>query len=271
MEAGYRPQCWPVCSFLLASASCYVLHSSLFLTVRSNWPLDLLPVRLCQYNNAETWDFLWYLPFLLFAYQCVPISIPRMVCGGSGVACHSSLGLRIQRDSVNYLALSLHVLGAVRCDYCKTCLTFPGILSTNAFIYFKEYEDDEQSLTHPPERLIETVSASVTVVGGMMADVAHAHSVEEKITAAIKNTIDFGWIQSSGCSLHHQEIVDGNAESVTRISIPWWFKWRNRSLMEASRQRATRSKHVNQLESNASLFSCITSFWGCMCVTSYLT
>ena len=34
----------------------------------------------------------------------------------------SSLGLRIQRDSVNYLALSLHVLRAVRCDYCKTCL-----------------------------------------------------------------------------------------------------------------------------------------------------
>ena len=91
---------------------------------------------------------------------------------------------------------------------------------TNAFIYFKEYKDNEQSLTYPSERLVETVSASVSVLDGMMADVAHTHSVEEKITAAIKNTVDFGWIQSSGCSLHHQEIVDGIARSVTRISIP---------------------------------------------------
>ena len=54
-----------------------------------------------------------------------------------------------------------------------------------------------------------------------MAEVVHTYSVEEKITAAIKNTVDFGWIQSSSCSLHHQEIVDGIAWSVTRISIPW--------------------------------------------------
>jgi len=30
------------------------------------------------------------------------------------------------------------------------------------------------------------------VLEGMMAEVAHTYSVEEKITAAIKNTIDFG-------------------------------------------------------------------------------
>jgi len=85
------------------------------------------------------------------------------------------------------------------------------MLSTNAFIYFKEYKDDEQSLTYPSERLVETVSASVTLLDGMMAEVAHTYSVEEKITAAIKNTVDFGWIQSSGCLLHHQEIIDGIA------------------------------------------------------------
>jgi len=68
--------------------------------------------------------------------------------------------------------------------------------------------------------MVATVSTSVTVLDGMMADVAHTHSVEEEITAAIKNTIDFGWIQSSGCLLHHQEMVDGNAWSVTRISVP---------------------------------------------------
>jgi hypothetical protein len=115
------------------------------------------------------------------------------------------------------------------------------MLSTNAFIYFKEYRDDKQSLTYPSERLVETVSASVTVLEGMMAEVAHTYSVEE-ITSAIKKTVDFGWIWSSGCSLHHQEIVDGIAQSVTRISIPWWCKRTNRSLMEASRQRAERRK-----------------------------
>jgi hypothetical protein len=48
----------------------------------------------------------------------------------------------------------------------------------------------------------------------------HTHSVEEKITAAIKNTVHFGWIQSSGGSLLHHEIVDGIARSAARISIP---------------------------------------------------
>jgi hypothetical protein len=133
------------------------------------------------------------------------------------------------------------VLCAVRCDNCKACLTSP-VISTNAFIYFKEYKDNKHSLTYPSERLVETVSASVTLLDGMMVEVAHTYSVEEKITAAIKNTVDVGWIQSSGCSLHHQEIVDGIARSVTEISIPWWCKRRNRSLMKASRQRATRRK-----------------------------
>jgi len=67
MEAGYRPHWWPVCNFLLPSASCYILHLPLFPTVRSSWPWDLLLGRLCEYNNTGTWDFLWNLPFLLFA------------------------------------------------------------------------------------------------------------------------------------------------------------------------------------------------------------
>ena len=104
--------------------------------------------------------------------------------------------------------------------------------------YISKSRGDKQCLTYPSERLVETVSASVNVLDGMMAEVTHTYSVEEKITAAIKNTVDFGWIQSSGCSLHHQEIVDGIARSVTRISIPWWC----RSLMTASRQRATKRK-----------------------------
>jgi hypothetical protein len=98
--------------------------------------------------------------------------------------------------------IARHVLHAVRCDGCKACFTAPGMLSTNAFMYFKEYRDDEQSVTYPSERLFETESDSVTVLDGMMADV-HTHSVEERITAAIKNTVDFGWTQSFSCLLHH--------------------------------------------------------------------
>ena len=67
------------------------------------------------------------------------------------------------------------MLRAVRCDDCKACLTSSVMLSTNAFIYFKEYKDDEQSLTYPSERLVETVSASVTVLESMMVEVPHTH------------------------------------------------------------------------------------------------
>ena len=139
--------------------------------------------------------------------------------------------------SVAYVSgfIARHVLCAVRCDDCKTYLSSPEMLSTNAIIFFKEYRDDEHSLTYPSERLVETVSVSVTVLDGMMADVTHKCSVEKKLTAAIENTIYFGWFQSSGCSLHHQETADGIAWSVTRISITWWCKRRNRSLMKASR------------------------------------
>jgi hypothetical protein len=49
-------------------------------------------------------------------------------------------------------------------------------LSTNTFIYFKEYKDDEISLPYPSERLIETVIDSVTVLDGMMAEVAQTYS-----------------------------------------------------------------------------------------------
>jgi hypothetical protein len=94
-------------------------------------------------------------------------------------------------------------------------------MSTSAFKYFKEYIDDEHSVTYSSKRLVETVSASVALLDDMIADVAYTHSVEEKITGVIKKTIDFVWIQSSGCLLYHQEIVDVTAHSATRISIAW--------------------------------------------------
>jgi hypothetical protein len=51
----------------------------------------------------------------------------------------------------------------------------------------------------------------------MMAEVAHLNSLEQHITAAIKNSTDFQWIRCAGCSLHHQRIIHG----IVRIYIPW--------------------------------------------------
>jgi hypothetical protein len=91
------------------------------------------------------------------------------------------------------------------------------------------------------------------------------HIQLEKITAAIKNTIDFGWIWSSVCSLQHQEIMGGIVRSVTRLAIPWLCKRRNRSLMETSRQRLQKEvgnpvSQVSQYEYNASLFFIFKKF-----------
>ena len=79
------------------------------------------------------------------------------------------------------------------------------LLGTNAFIYFKVYEEDKQLLTYPSEKLLETVGASVPLLESKMAKVAHMGSVEEKMTVAIKDTVDFGWIGSSGCLQHSQK------------------------------------------------------------------
>ena len=92
------------------------------------------------------------------------------------------------------------------------------------FIYFKEYEEDKQFLTYPSEKLVETVGASISLLESKIAKVPHMGSVEEKITVAIKETVDFGWIGSSGCSLHSQKIVDGIVRGITRIAISWWCK-----------------------------------------------
>jgi hypothetical protein len=62
------------------------------------------------------------------------------------------------------------------------------LLRTSVFIYFKEYSDTERSLIYPSEKLVETVGA-VTAMESMMAEAAHSNSVEQPITAAIKNRL----------------------------------------------------------------------------------
>jgi hypothetical protein len=87
--------------------------------------------------------------------------------------------------------------------------------------YFKEYNDIEQSLTYPCEKLMEAYDIAVTLVESVMAEVAHLNSVEQHITAAIKSTIDFEWIRCKACSVHQQGIVDGTVKHLARIYIPW--------------------------------------------------
>jgi hypothetical protein len=104
------------------------------------------------------------------------------------------------------------------------------------------YSDTEQPHTYPSEKLVETVGTAVTLMESVMAEVAHLNSVQQHITVAIKNSIDFEWIRCIGCLLHHQRIGDGIVRGLTRIYIPWWCKQTNRLMTEAARQRATQGK-----------------------------
>jgi hypothetical protein len=80
------------------------------------------------------------------------------------------------------------------------------LLSTNVFIYFKEYSNTEQSLFYPSDGLVETVGTAVNLMHFMMAKVVHLNSVEQHITSSIKNSIDFEWIRCTGRLLHPQGI-----------------------------------------------------------------
>ena len=80
----------------------------------------------------------------------------------------------------------------------------------------------------PSEKLVDTVGSSIYLLESKMAKVAHMGSVEEKIIT-IKEIVDFGWIGSSGCSLHSQKIVDEIVRGIIRIAIPWWCKQTNKS------------------------------------------
>jgi hypothetical protein len=56
------------------------------------------------------------------------------------------------------------------------------------------------------EELVETVGATVTVLKGMILEVAHLETVEYCITDAIKESVNFEWIRLTGCSLHYQRL-----------------------------------------------------------------
>ena len=89
---------------------------------------------------------------------------------------------------------------------------------------------------------MEIVGTAVTVLENVMSKVAHFESGELYVTNAIKKAVEFDWIRSDGCSLHYQGIEDGIVRGVTTISIPWCCKQKNRSMNEASRQKAIKMK-----------------------------
>ena len=77
--------------------------------------------------------------------------------------------------SVPYVSgfIARRVLRGINREDCMTYLTSSMLLGTNAFIYFKECEEDKQFLTYPSEKLVETVDASKSLLESKMAKVAH--------------------------------------------------------------------------------------------------
>ena len=72
-------------------------------------------------------------------------------------------------------------------------------------------------------------------------------SVVEKITAAFKNRVDFGWLRSSGCSLHHQETVGDVVRSVTSGASEGsnhWLKQLGRGVQRESWKKKLEGKYL---------------------------
>jgi hypothetical protein len=158
----------------------------------------------------------------------VPILVAKQVQKEELLNCNMKL------LSVAYVIgfIARHLLCGIKCDDSRTCLTSLVLLAPIAFIYFKEYEEDKEYLPYSSKKLGETVNAAISTLEPKLAKVAHMGSVEEKMTVAIKETIDFEWIRSSGCTLHGHIIVNVVVRGITKTTIPWWCKQTNRSVSE---------------------------------------
>jgi hypothetical protein len=126
--------------------------------------------------------------------------------------------------------------------YVKKCLVSEVPSALDIYTGFKEHSSTVQSLTYPTEKLVETVGTAATVLENVMSMVAHLDSIELHVTDAINKGVDFDWIRSAGCSLHHQGIADGIVRGVTRISILWWCKKKNQLMKKATRQKVLKRK-----------------------------
>jgi hypothetical protein len=56
------------------------------------------------------------------------------------------------------------------------------------------------------------------------SNLLRAAEIPINISLSLQDFFDFGWTQSSGCSLHQQDIVHDIAWNVTGISVLWWCK-----------------------------------------------
>ena len=136
-----------------------------------------------------------------------------------------------------FIARSLLCNGS--CDACKACLIYETPSTTDVYLHFKECSSTVHSFTYPNEKLVETVGTAVTILKGVISEVAHLDTVKSCITVA---SVSFHWIRMTGFPLHHQRIEDEIVRSVKKISFPWWCKRKNESVDEATRQKAVKRK-----------------------------
>jgi len=69
--------------------------------------------------------------------------------------------------------IARHLLCNGSCDACKACLISEAPSPTEVFISFTKCSSTVQSLTYSTEKLIKTVGTVVTVLEGMISEVAH--------------------------------------------------------------------------------------------------
>jgi hypothetical protein len=75
--------------------------------------------------------------------------------------------------------------------------------TTDVYLGFKECSSTVHSLTYPTEKLVETVGTAVTILEGMILEVAQLDTVKCCITSAIKESVSLDWIRLTDCPLHH--------------------------------------------------------------------
>jgi len=105
------------------------------------------------------------------------------------------------------------------CDACKACLISEIPLTTDVYIGFKEYSSTVHSLTYPIEKLVENVGIAVTILEGMILEVAYFDTVKSCITSATKENVSFDWIRLTGCPLNCLRIED----EIVRVSQKYQF------------------------------------------------
>jgi hypothetical protein len=100
--------------------------------------------------------------------------VAQQVQKGSGAAVHAG-DMEVSSIANVSGTTARQILCGVSCDACKTCLKSQVLLSANVFTYFKDCRDTEQSPTYPSGKLVKMAS----LMGCMVADVAHLNSVEQ--------------------------------------------------------------------------------------------